>query len=657
MPIARDTAGRALARPIESATPRPGPAPPTDVQARLTEAEETLRAIRHGEVDALVVRDDSPAAQVFTLSSADRPYRIFVENMRDGAATVSDSGIILYGNHRLAELLARPLRQVIGSPITSFIADGDRRRLQEISASSGTGGTTEAELIASDGRRIPVRINAATHDVDTHELLCLTFADLSEQNAQRREIDHLQAVQAERMTELEAAQAALIEQATHDALTGLPNRGLLIDRLTQTLAVAQRSGSSTGLIFVDLDDFKEINDTEGHAAGDIVLHQVAQRLLSAVRPMDSVSRLGGDEFVTLLPAVAGSADVIAVATRIAAVMGSPIELGHGPVSVRASIGISVTEPSAGEEDPDPDRLLSQADTAMYHAKSLGGARTEFFDSDRTPTVRQADRDMWNGRIRQALDDDRFVLHRQPIVKLATGEVVQHELLLRMRDESDHLIRPLAFLPTAERSGLITEIDHWVIAQAARIAAGGQSVGVNLSATAAGDPRLLDLIDRELRKHAADPSKLAFEIAETAVVRDMDRATVLAERLRALGCAFALDDFGTGFASFTYLERLPVQYLKIDSEFVTDVVRSKRDMFVVRAIVALAGDFGQQTIAEGVEDEQTAGLLQELGVTFAQGYLFGRPEPISSTEGRGRDGPDSPSPGTGPVAPWRDQAPD
>ena len=351
------------APPVQPSLPRSGHAPATDVRARLTEAEETLRAIRHGEVDALVVRDDSPAAQVFTLSSADRPYRIFVENMRDGAATVSDSGIILYSNRRLAELLACPLRHVIGSPITSFIAGSDHDRLREISGRIGGGGTTEAELVAADGRSVPVRMSVSTLDVESEHLRCVTFADLTEQNTQKHEIDRLHAAQAERMTELEAAQAALVEQATHDALTGLPNRSLLIERLAQAIDLGRRTGTLTGLIFVDLDGFKEVNDTEGHAAGDIVLHEVAQRLVSVVRPMDSVSRLGGDEFVMVLPALRDAAGAIAVATRIAAAVDLPIELSHGPVSVRASIGISVREPSASERDLDPDLLLRQADTA------------------------------------------------------------------------------------------------------------------------------------------------------------------------------------------------------------------------------------------------------------------------------------------------------
>jgi len=626
MAIARGSAAHSPAEPrtarVRAPQAKATPNDVVDLRARLAAAEETLRAIRHGEVDALVVRDASPAAQVFTLASADRPYRIFVENMRDGAATVSGSGIVLYANRRLAELLGRPLKHIIGSRITSFIAGGDRPALRAISGPAGTGGTIELDLLAG-ADTIPVRVNTSTLDVNSQALLCITFADLTQQNQQNREIDRLSREQADRMRELEQAQTALTKQATHDSLTGLPNRNLLMDRLEQTLLLAKSSGKATGLIFVDLDRFKEVNDTRGHAAGDVVLREVAHRLMTVVRPADTVSRLGGDEFVLLLPALDIPLDATTVAKRIATVFHAPIRLDSGTVSVTASIGLSVCDPAV-EHDANSDRLLQQADTAMYRAKSLGGSDTELFDEN---TIPPADRDTWIARIREALDEDRFVLYAQPIIELATGTIVQQELLLRMLDRDDRVIAPYAFLPTAERCGLIREIDRWVIAEAIKIAAPGQTMAVNLSAASAGDPGVLNLIEQELRNQGTDPGNLVFEITETAVIHNLHRAKAFAQRLVALGCRFALDDFGTGFANFTYLKQLPAHYLKIDIDFVRDLYHSEHDMSVVRAIVALARDFGQQTIAEGVEDEATGDILRDLGVTLAQGYLFGRPSPI------------------------------
>jgi diguanylate cyclase (GGDEF)-like protein len=471
---------------------------------------------------------------------------------------------------------------------------------------------------------VSVRINTSTLDVDPDVVRCLTFADLTPQNTHKQEISRLQ---AERLRELEEAQHALTQLATHDALTGLANRTLLIDRIMHALALGERSGTFVGVIFVDLDGFKKINDTRGHAAGDDVLRQVAARLQAAVRKIDSVSRLGGDEFVVLLPSMEGPQDATNVARRIAADVELPIKLEHGSVTVSASVGISVTAPGPVGGNHRADQLIQQADTAMYHAKSLGGAKTELFEPGSTPTVREADRETWIGRIRDGLDQDRFVLYAQPVIDLATGATVQHELLIRLRELDGRLIPPLAFLPTAERCGLVGEIDQWVIRQAARIAALGHPVAVNLSAASSGDPFVLDAIGDELLHYETNPANIVFEITETAVMQNMDRGRHFAERMVALGCRFALDDFGTGFASFTYLKQLPVQYLKIDIEFVRDVVESQRDRSVVTAIVSLARGFGQQTIAEGVENEETAAVLRTLGVTLAQGYLFGAPAPL------------------------------
>jgi EAL domain-containing protein (putative c-di-GMP-specific phosphodiesterase class I) len=298
--------------------------------------------------------------------------------------------------------------------------------------------------------------------------------------------------------------------------------------------------------------------------------------------------------------------------------------------VTTSIGISVADPADLPRAPSADRLIQEADTAMYHAKALGGARTELFEEGVTPTGFEADRETWVGRIRQALDEERFVLHAQPIVDLTTGITVQHELLLRLRGDDGKLIGPIAFLPTAERCGLIGEIDQWVIRQAVKIAATGQAVSVNLSSASAADPVVIDLIERELTLSQTETRNIMFEITETAVMQNIDRGRRFAERMVALGCSFALDDFGTGFASLTYLKRLPVQYLKIDIEFVRDLAESERDRSVVSAIVALARGFGQQTIAEGVENEENAAVLRELGVTYAQGYLFGPPAPFTGT---------------------------
>jgi EAL domain-containing protein (putative c-di-GMP-specific phosphodiesterase class I) len=340
--------------------------------------------------------------------------------------------------------------------------------------------------------------------------------------------------------------------------------------------------------------------------------------------------LGGDEFVVVLPELEGVSDAISTSKRITAMLEAPLEISGRPfpMTMSASIGITICDPAVAGLDGSADRLLREADTAMYMAKRLGGSRTEVFDAQSMTAYPDRNRDTWITRIREALDDGRFVLHAQPIVELATGVVVQHELLLRMRDQDGGLISPLAFLPSAERSGLIIEIDEWVIATAAELAARGPTLDVNLSAASTGEPHMLRLIERQLEAHNTDPGNLVFEITETAVIKDIERARDFADRLVALGCRVALDDFGTGFATLTHLKQLPAHYLKIDIDFVRNLTTSNRDTAVIRAIVALAADFGQQTVAVGVEDDRTASLLLDLGVTHAQGYLFGRPTPLA-----------------------------
>ena len=269
-------------------------------------------------------------------------------------------------------------------------------------------------------------------------------------------------------------------------------------------------------------------------------------------------------------------------------------------------------------------------------RSPDGGHDVFFAQVQDITARVAEREAtrrelaqaeWVSEIHAALVEERFVLHAQPIVDFATGRVVQHELLLRLRSRTGELVAPGEFLPAAERYGVIREIDRWVVGRGAELAAGGMQVQINLSGVSLADPGLLEVIDRALVRTGADPASLVFEITETALIEDIDTARTLAERLRERGCRFALDDFGTGFAGMSALKSLPLDYLKIDREFVRDLRGSSTDRHVITATVALAAAFGLKTIAEGIEDEATLELLRELGVDLAQGYLLGRPAPI------------------------------
>jgi PAS domain S-box-containing protein len=298
--------------------------PPTslpDALVRLGEAEDTLRAIGAGEVDAFLQSDGEGGQRVFTLTTADRPYRKFVESMRDGAATISSAGLILYVNPRLAELLLCARETIVGAPLSRFVGHGVSVTSKEMRGPEGLGATVEFDLVDGDGGLVPVLVGAAPLDVDGDRLTCLTFTDLSMQKAQDREISRLSDIQADQVADLQDAQAALTLQATHDALTGLPNRGLLVDRIDQVLSHAKRSGRCTAIMFVDLDGFKQVNDTQGHAAGDAVLQGIADSLSSFFRPMDTVARLGGDEFVVLAPELENHLAAVDLGARLVSDLG------------------------------------------------------------------------------------------------------------------------------------------------------------------------------------------------------------------------------------------------------------------------------------------------------------------------------------------------
>jgi diguanylate cyclase (GGDEF)-like protein len=595
----------------------------------MTAAEDTLRAIGAGEVDAFVVSDGGAGRRVFTLSTADRPYRIFVENMRDGAATLSASGLILYANRRLAELLSCPRETIVGAPLTRFLAGGVPVASTLLSGPDGLGATLELELVDDGGAAVPVLVGASPLDVDGDHLTCLTFTDLRVQRTQEREIARLSQAQAQRLADLQEAQAALTVQATHDALTGLPNRTLLLDRIDQALARAKRSGRCVALLFVDLDRFKLVNDTQGHAAGDRVLRSVADKLVAILRPMDTVARIGGDEFVVLAPDVESKVHAVDMGARlIAELMRRPAPAAEA-VRFGASVGIAV---SVGGQAT-ADSLLSEADAAMYQAKSRGGGRAEVFDAALGRQLRQ--RTIAQRTLQSALNDRRITVHYQPVVDLPAGGIAGFEALARITQPDGAILPPAAFVPVAEESGLVVPLGAQVLNAACQEArhwppAGRPqqplTVAVNLSARQF-EPGDLTTIVREALAHSGlDPRCLHLELTETAVFDLRPEILQQLERIRDLGVQIGLDDFGTGYASLTHLRRLPLTFVKIDQSFVRGLGRNPEDDRIVAAVVDLAANLGLRSIAEGIETDEQLGRVRALGCDQAQGYLFARPLP-------------------------------
>jgi diguanylate cyclase (GGDEF)-like protein/PAS domain S-box-containing protein len=415
----------------------------------------------------------------------------------------------------------------------------------------------------------------------------------------------------------------------YDQLTGLCNRRRFEDEIKRELARAGRYGDFGALLSIDLDSFKSTNDFAGHAAGDAVLGAVARTLKRRSRSSDIVARLGGDEFGIFLTQVNTAAARKTAEDLLVAIHGCRPMFGGRTFRITASVGVATFE----GDDATASDLLINADLAMYAAKSAGRDRVVLYTTREGRRARATAKLTWAERIRSALDrDDGFVLHMQPILDLATDTISHGELLLRMRDEYGNLIAPSAFLPAAERFGLIHAIDRWVVRRAIQLIADGRGgagpVSVNLSGdSVVGDPHLLEMIETEIRTSSVDPSLLIFEITETAAIANMPEATTFAHRVRELGASLALDDFGTGFGSLYYLKHLPVGYVKLDGEFIQNLPRSEVDAHMVNAIVGIAQGLGIKTVAESVSDEETIRVLRRHGVDYAQGFYVGRPVPV------------------------------
>jgi diguanylate cyclase (GGDEF)-like protein len=416
----------------------------------------------------------------------------------------------------------------------------------------------------------------------------------------------------------------LTHQAFHDPLTGLSNRALLLDRLKHTLTSAKRRGHSVAVIFLDLDDFKLVNDTLGHQVADRLLVAVAERLRAQTRDEDTLARMGGDEFTVLLADVAEISEALRVVERIRAAFERPFNLGDTELFVSASVGLTL---SAGRTDADV--LLREADLAMYRAKANGKARCELFDE--TMTAQLEEKLALQTDLRHALDRDELCVHYQPIVDLATGEIVEVEALVRWEHPERGLVPPLRFIPTAEETGLIIPIGRLVLAKACAQVRQWQArraaplrLSVNLSPRQFQDAGLVADIASVLDETGLDPRLLKLEITEGSVIDGADSTLRTMHALRELGVELVIDDFGTGYSSLSYLRRFPVQGLKIDKSFVDGIGRNAQDDAIVEAITAFAKALGLAVTGEGVEERAQADRLRALGCDLAQGYHFSKP---------------------------------
>jgi diguanylate cyclase (GGDEF)-like protein/PAS domain S-box-containing protein len=440
------------------------------------------------------------------------------------------------------------------------------------------------------------------------------------------------------LTEMKAATEQISRLAYYDVLTGLANRQLFADRLKHAIAADARTGGHGAILFLDLDNFKTINDTLGHEQGDIVLKEAAQRIQGVVREADTVARFGGDEFVVLLTGLGPAREPAAVAAKtvaehLLASMNRPFHLKGRPYTCPASIGISLWR---GSVDRDPLDLLKNADLAMYEAKKAGRNTVRFFEV--AMQLAMEARSQVELRLRTAIDLDQFTLHFQRRVAEG-GAVTGAEALIRWQDPDDGLLPPSRFISIAEESSLIVPIGSWVVrAACAHLrrwsdldATRRLSLSVNISARQFVDSGFVEEVGAILAHTGADPSLLEFEITESVLLQDVEEAIAKMLALRALGISFALDDFGTGYSSLSYLQRLPIHILKIDRSFVHDLTGSRHAQALVRTIIQMGDAIGLQVIAEGVETAQQRDILREMGCRSFQGYLFGRPLPLVDFE--------------------------
>jgi diguanylate cyclase (GGDEF)-like protein/PAS domain S-box-containing protein len=550
------------------------------------------------------VTDRVEAERALRLS--EERHRTIVETMQEGIWVSNDEGEIVFANARMGEILGRDLADLLGRGPFDFIppeqleqARAERQRIRE-----GVVGHSEFAVVRPDGTRRWVLVTSSPlKAVDGRPAGVLsTVGDITERKEATEQLAHL---------------------ALHDSLTGLPNRVLFLDRLEQANGRAARAEAGIAVLFLDVDHFKLVNDSLGHAAGDDLLRGVAERLSAAVRPGDTVARLGGDEFAVLCEGI-DEAEAMNVADRLLRTFDDALVCGPAPQFLSASIGIAIGPVGQAAA------LVRDADTAMYRAKDQGRARYAVYDAGLRLAV--TERLQLTNELRCALDDDQLVVYYQPIVELSSGEVVAAEALLRWNHPHRGMLGPAEFIPVAEVSGLIVPIGKWVLRQACEQAAAWRrqgfelGVSVNLSARQVAEETGVDFLARTLAETGLHGTDLMLEVTESAVLDDAARAERVLRDLKDLGVRIAIDDFGTGYSSLSYLRRFPVDAIKIDRSFVSGLLSEPDDETIVSAVIGLAENLGLAAIAEGVEDMAQLERLRALGCAYGQGFLWSRPVP-------------------------------
>ena len=504
------------------------------------------------------------------------------------------------------EALGRPISEVFNILDSTTRLAAENPMLRAIAEDRTVGLATNCVLIRRDGLESPIEDSAAPiHNRDGQVAgAVIVFHDVSQSRAMALEMAHL---------------------AQHDFLTGLPNRLLLTERFSHAIGLAQRHSKQVGLLFLDLDNFKHINDSLGHAIGDQLLQSVANRLVASVRATDTVCRQGGDEFVILLDEIGQPQDAAHVAETLRTALDVPHLIGGHELHTSLSVGISIY-PDDGTE---VDVLMQNADTAMYHAKASGRNNYQFFRDDMN--VRAVRRRLVEGSLRRALKQEEFLLHYQPKIDLVSGTMTGAEALVRWQDPEHGLVYPAQFVPIAEENGLIVPVGRWVLREACRqVQAWLDSglcavpVAVNISAVEFRHEGFLDGVALILKETGLDPRYLELELTESILMHDAEASAKVLEALKAMGVQLAIDDFGTGYSSLSYLKRFPIDTLKIDQSFMRDIATNADDATIVDAVIGMGRNLKQRVIAEGVETHEQLAFLQDRQCDVGQGFHFSHP---------------------------------
>ena len=539
------------------------------------------------------------------LRQSEESYRTLFEGANDAILIFEPSvGIILEVNDKACQLYSFPHAELVGLSVNALSLDpgGDEERIWQ--ALQGPNQQSfETRHRAKDGTVFDILVS----------LSVVAYAGSIAILSINRDI-----------TERKRTELRLLHDALHDALTGLPNRSLFLERLGQAIA---RRDTNYAVLFMDLDRFKNINDSLGHDVGDQLLIATARRLEASLRPGDTVARLGGDEFTVLLEGIESEAEAEEVAGRIHRALAMPVKLDRHEVFTAASIGIALADPLYTS----PEEVLRDADTAMYRAKARGRGRHELFDTGmhkNAVKLLQLETDL-----RRAVEWEAFQLHYQPIVRIATGKITGFEALVRWVHPRRGLIPPAEFIPVAEETGLIIPVGAWVLHEACyqmRLwretipAAADLTISVNLSIKQVMQPDFPSQIERVLTETRLPPEALVLEITETVIMDQAEATAAILNRLHDMGIALCFDDFGTGYSSLSVLHRFPMDTLKIDRSFISRMGESDENVEIVRAVVTLARNLGREVVAEGVETEEQLAQLAQLDCDSVQGFYFSRP---------------------------------